>query len=713
MVNDGAASPVITTLEDASAKLETLRTLTASISEAAASPTLKTEQDYITGVVPQLDEATATYQTLAAFLREHKRSHNEGAGFRDVQRAFVRVMQELQTAQRGAAARREALCDADFIAGNGLVAISAQDIQTAKEEVLEAGEIAQEAAAVNALFRQVGTLVSEQGHGVDQIATKVEAIRVEIGKVPHQVLNDIMPEMSSPSTANEEQVPAPNTVGNTFMRQYYHFLAKDPQSLHRFYKNESRWCHGVGSHMEEPIAGQRAINDQILKRGYAGARVDLDAGSIDCQNSLGGGVLVLVTGVMTLRSSPEPKPFVQTFFLAVQPKGYFVLNDCLRFLELPGTSVESEKEIAAVATPVSPKSNGNELTVSPKKTVEKIETKKDLSPIKTETKTTTTTVKKVVKETPVSPVKATATVASSPVKKTMITTTTKTTKPEKKEEAPVKAPASPAKVSSPVKPTAKTASPPKPPIKSPKKQEKPVAAAPAATAEPVVAAPTEPEKPKTWAALFNSKAPASVTPSSATTVAAPIKPATPKAASTPAPAPAAITPAAGAPTAEKSPKNKSGNGKEKEGSRPRLYSLFIRDVPSQTRENDLRELFKSYGSIAGVNVNQRGYAFVDYHEEKSMRAALAETTELRLFDKVLQVGERGERKEGQRGSFRSNDSRGRGRGHGPKSGRGERKERNGEDASANKGDRREGPRREKTGNRRGGKTEGAPHSQAE
>ncbi|KAE8900035.1 hypothetical protein PF005_g10294 [Phytophthora fragariae] len=176
------AVPVISTLDDASSLLETLRALTASISDAASSATLKTEHDYITDVVPQLDAATATYQALATFLREYKRGKAESSSFRDVQRAFVRVMQELQTAQRQAAARREALCDADFMAGNGSVAISAQEIQTAKEEVLEAGEIAQEAAAVNALFRQVGTLVNEQGQGVDQIVTKVEAVRVEIGK---------------------------------------------------------------------------------------------------------------------------------------------------------------------------------------------------------------------------------------------------------------------------------------------------------------------------------------------------------------------------------------------------------------------------------------------------------------------------------------------------------------------------------------------------
>jgi RNA recognition motif-containing protein len=110
-------------------------------------------------------------------------------------------------------------------------------------------------------------------------------------------------------------------------------------------------------------------------------------------------------------------------------------------------------------------------------------------------------------------------------------------------------------------------------------------------------------------------------------------------------------------------------------------------------------------------VAQRGFAFVDYYEQESMRAALAETKDFELFGKVLQVDERAERKEGPRSGFRGNDSRGRGRGHGPKGGRGERKERNGDEAPASsKGDR---PRREKTGSRRGGKVDATTHSRAD
>uniref|UniRef100_A0AAV1T9W8 Ras GTPase-activating protein-binding protein n=1 Tax=Peronospora matthiolae TaxID=2874970 RepID=A0AAV1T9W8_9STRA len=483
--------------------------------------------------------------------------------------------------------------------------------------------------------------------------------------------------MSEPAARPDE--PSPRTVGNTFMRQYYHFLAKEPQSLHRFYKTESRWCHGVGSHMEEPIAGQRAINDEILKRGYAGARVELDAGSIDCQQSLGGGVLVLVTGVMTLQSGePAPKPFVQTFFLAVQPKGFFVLNDCLRFLELPRVErglEEEPVEMEMMAVPV----------VVPEIAGKEEETGRE------EEEETSGEVVDVERDEGGEQVTAAASSSSAVVEKPV---------GEEREEDAV-----PVAVETTVAPVMFL------PVT---KQEDVVAAAPA---DPVVPAPVEPEKPKTWAALFSAPTTAAtVTPLAAVVplAAAPVKPVVTKdvAASTSVPTPAAVSPPSGGLAVERSPKNKPSKEKEQK----RLYSLFIRDLPPQMRDSDLRDLFKGYGSIAGVNVvAQRNFAFVDYYEQESMRAALAETKEFKVLDKVLQVSERGDRKDGQRSNFRSNDSRGRGRGgHGPKSGRGDRKERSGDDApSFSKGDRREGPRREKMGNRRGGKVDATSHNRAE
>lgn len=63
----------------------------------------------------------------------------------------------------------------------------------------------------------------------------------------------------------------------------------------------------------------------------------------DAQESHERGVIVLVTGHLTGNDNVRKK-FSQTFFLAPQDKGYFVLNDVFRFLE--------EKEVTAQARSV-------------------------------------------------------------------------------------------------------------------------------------------------------------------------------------------------------------------------------------------------------------------------------------------------------------------------------------------------------------------------
>jgi hypothetical protein len=57
--------------------------------------------------------------------------------------------------------------------------------------------------------------------------------------------------------------------------------------------------------------------------------------SVDSQYSKDGGVVVQVTGALQAKGK-DRRPFVQTFFLAVQEKGYFVLNDIFRYLLPPG-----------------------------------------------------------------------------------------------------------------------------------------------------------------------------------------------------------------------------------------------------------------------------------------------------------------------------------------------------------------------------------------
>lgn len=54
--------------------------------------------------------------------------------------------------------------------------------------------------------------------------------------------------------------------------------------------------------------------------------------SVDAQASAAGGIILQVIGEMSNRGEGWRK-FVQTFFLAEQPNGYFVLNDIFRFLK--------------------------------------------------------------------------------------------------------------------------------------------------------------------------------------------------------------------------------------------------------------------------------------------------------------------------------------------------------------------------------------------
>lgn len=52
----------------------------------------------------------------------------------------------------------------------------------------------------------------------------------------------------------------------------------------------------------------------------------------DAQASHKDGVIVLVTGCLTGKDNLKRK-FTQTFFLAPQDKGYYVLNDVFRYVE--------------------------------------------------------------------------------------------------------------------------------------------------------------------------------------------------------------------------------------------------------------------------------------------------------------------------------------------------------------------------------------------
>ena len=87
--------------------------------------------------------------------------------------------------------------------------------------------------------------------------------------------------------------------------------------------------------------------------------------SVDCQESLGGGFTVLVTGHFTGGDGVR-REFMQFFFLAPQENGYFVLNDMLRYvgegfvnpIRAPATAVVRLEVDAGPPPLASPPANG-------------------------------------------------------------------------------------------------------------------------------------------------------------------------------------------------------------------------------------------------------------------------------------------------------------------------------------------------------------------
>lgn len=72
------------------------------------------------------------------------------------------------------------------------------------------------------------------------------------------------------------------------------------------------------------------INEQILFLDYENYQTEIL--TVDAQGSYWSGVIVLVTGYLIGKDS-ENKKFAQSFFLAPQENGFFVLNDVFRFVD--------------------------------------------------------------------------------------------------------------------------------------------------------------------------------------------------------------------------------------------------------------------------------------------------------------------------------------------------------------------------------------------
>lgn len=132
-----------------------------------------------------------------------------------------------------------------------------------------------------------------------------------------------------------EAVPSPQSVGREFVRQYYTLLNKAPDHLHRFYNNNSSFVHGgLDPHNREAtmVIGQKQIYNKIQQLRFRDCHAKIS--QVDAQSTLGGGVVVQVTGELSNNGEPMRR-FTQTFVLAAQsPKKYYVHNDIFRYQDL-------------------------------------------------------------------------------------------------------------------------------------------------------------------------------------------------------------------------------------------------------------------------------------------------------------------------------------------------------------------------------------------
>ncbi|KAJ8553021.1 hypothetical protein K7X08_020414 [Anisodus acutangulus] len=140
-------------------------------------------------------------------------------------------------------------------------------------------------------------------------------------------------------------------VGNAFVQQYYHILHYSPGLVFRFYQDISKLGRPEDDGSMSTTTMMQAINDKILSLNYGDFKAEIQ--SVDSQESFNGGVLVLVTGYLTGEGNLI-RNFSQTFFLAPQDRGYFVLNDMFRYVESVNQHDTARVPATDAVAPVTP-----------------------------------------------------------------------------------------------------------------------------------------------------------------------------------------------------------------------------------------------------------------------------------------------------------------------------------------------------------------------
>ncbi|KAK3368066.1 NTF2 and RRM domain-containing protein [Podospora didyma] len=440
----------------------------------------------------------------------------------------------------------------------------------------------------------------------------------------------------APTNASSGNTHLPkDEVGWYFVEQYYTTLSKSPDKLHLFYGKRSQFVCGPEAEVSNISVGRQDIQERIKQLDFEDAKVRVT--NVDSQGS-GDQIVIQVIGEMSNKAA-EPKKFVQTFVLASQPSGYFVLNDIFRYIdedieEDPEAAVQDLSSVthdapapAEAEVEVKPETPVSEELPQAKEPVEldaaivdqKLEeassAAQETPPISTsgvlpaelsEDVQEVATPKESVLEMLPEPQQAVEEIAEEEVKKAE----------EPKDPAPTPAPAPPAPV--------------------------PRAAAPPAAAQPEK--PKEAPKPMTWASRAAAAASAAAAPRPPVAlpkaVATPAVPAQPR-----APAPAVAQQSAPAPTqaVESTPAAAATKEQDSEwqsvaetNRKARLQATaagppekegtmaYIKYVTDKVQEEDLKNELLKYGELAYFDINrQKNCAFVEFKSTSGYNNAVA------------------------------------------------------------------------------------------
>ncbi|KAI0117575.1 hypothetical protein F4776DRAFT_272218 [Hypoxylon sp. NC0597] len=436
-----------------------------------------------------------------------------------------------------------------------------------------------------------------------------------------------VPPADQTSTTSSNNNLGKDEVAWFFVEQYYTTLSKNPEKLHLFYGKRSQFVYGLEAEVANVSVGRQNIQERIKQLDFQDCKVRVS--NVDSQASYDN-IVIQVIGE-TSNKAGDPKKFVQTFVLAQQPSGYFVLNDILRYID-----DEGEEEPAELAQEEQPEPEPQTAPAA-KEEIEAQPTEPTEKPASFDAGIVDDKLKEEVSAAPKDAAPANGDAAAETAAGETAPAPEAAKKPEA-EAVPDPDVTAQEVAEEDTKEPEKPADPTPTPV-----QTRPPPATAAAT--PAAPAPAQPAKPMTWASrAAAAAAPRPVVPlqtKAATPAAAPqSRPAAPtqpatSQASAPVQNSEAATPVTPAnPTKESSAEWQTAGADSKRQNRPQSISGpqadkdgtmgYVKYVTDKVKHDDLKAALQQHGELVYFDINrQKNCAFVEFATPAGYQAAVA------------------------------------------------------------------------------------------